>query len=88
MALYGSTENVLNWAVGHIECKELHTVITEAVAGFAHLYAYGFSKCTFLEGLTGWPIHIIEDLECPHPCLSTTNGGVHCHATRSPDSLA
>ena len=54
--------NGLNWADGHIEYKELHTVITEAVAGFAHLYAYGVSKCTFLAGLTGRPIHNLEDL--------------------------
>jgi len=52
MADHGSSENGLNWADGHIEYKELHTVLTEAVGGFAHLYAYGVSKCTFLAGLT------------------------------------
>jgi len=67
MADYGSSENGLNWADGHIEYKYLHTVLTEAVAGFAHLYAYGLSKCTFLAGLTGRPIHNLEDLECPPP---------------------
>jgi len=35
-------------AVGHVEYKELHMVIIEAVAGFAHLYTYGVSKCSFL----------------------------------------
>ena len=35
----GSTENDLNWANGHIEYKELHMVLTEAVTCFAHLYA-------------------------------------------------
>jgi len=30
-----SSENGLNWADGHIEYKELHKVLTEAVAGFA-----------------------------------------------------
>ena len=39
MAEHGSSQNGLNWADGHIEYKELHTVLTEAVAGFAHLYA-------------------------------------------------
>jgi len=39
MADHGSSKNGLNWADGHIEYKELHTVLTEAVAGFAHLYA-------------------------------------------------
>jgi len=39
MAYHGSSENGINWAEGHIEYKELQTMITEAVAGFAHLYA-------------------------------------------------
>jgi len=67
MADHGSSENGLKWADGHIEYKELHTVLTKAVAGFAHLYANGLSKCTFLAGLTGRPIHNLEDLECPPP---------------------
>jgi len=53
MADHGSPKNGINWAEGHIEYKELHMVLTEAVASFAHLYAYGISKCTFLAGLTG-----------------------------------
>ena len=32
----GSRDNGLNWADEHIEYKELHTVITEAMAGFVH----------------------------------------------------
>jgi len=72
MAYHGSSENGLNWTDGHTEYKELHTVLTEAMAGFAHLHAYGVSKCTFLAGLTGRPIHNLEDLECPHPSLSIT----------------
>jgi len=67
MADNGSTENGLNWDDGHIEYKELHKVITEVVAGFAHLYVYGVSKCTFLAGLTGRPIHNLRDLEYPSP---------------------
>ena len=62
MADHGSSEYGLNWADEHIEYKELHTVLTEAVAGFAYLYAYGVSKCTFPGGLTGWPINNIEDI--------------------------
>ena len=53
MADHGSLENGINWADGHIEYKELTQVLNEAVAGFAHLYAYGISKSTFLAGLTG-----------------------------------
>jgi len=44
MADHGSSESGLNWADRHIEYKELQAVATEAVAGFAHLYAYGVSK--------------------------------------------
>jgi len=39
MADHGSIENGINWTDGHIDYKELHTVLNEAVAGFAHLYA-------------------------------------------------
>jgi len=87
MADHGSSGNSLNWADGHIEYKELHTVLTKALAGFAHHYAYGVSKCTFLVGLTGRRIHILEDIECPHLSLSITNTCVHCHATSFPNSL-
>ena len=65
MAYHGSVENGINWTDGHIEYKELHTALNEAVAGFAHLYAYGISKCTFVAGLTGRPILNLEDVNCP-----------------------
>jgi len=34
-----SIENRINWTDVYIEYRELHTVINETVAGFAHLYA-------------------------------------------------
>jgi len=52
MADHGASDNGINWIGGHIEHRELHTVPNEAVAGFAHLYAYVVSKCTFLAGMT------------------------------------
>ena len=64
MATHGSSENCIHWADGLIEYKELHAVVTEAVAGFAH-YAYGVSKVTFLSTLTGCMIHNLEDVNCP-----------------------
>ena len=67
MADHGSTENGINWIDGHIEYRELHMVLNEAVAGFAHLYAYGVSKCTFLAGLTGRSFLNLEDVNCPPP---------------------
>jgi len=39
MPHHASIENGINWMDGHIEYKELHTVLYEAVVGFAHLYA-------------------------------------------------
>ena len=65
MAVHGSSEKGMNWADGHIEYKELNTFLSEAVACFAHLNAYGVSKCTLLAGLTERPIHNLEDLACP-----------------------
>ena len=82
------SENGLKWTERHIEYKQINTVLTQAVAGFAHFYAYSVSKCTFLAGLTRWPIHNLGDLECPHTSLSITNAGVHCHVTNFPDSFA
>ena len=57
MALYGP--------LGHIEYIDMHTVVTKAVAGFAHLYAYGVSNVTFLSSLTGRTIHNLENMDCP-----------------------
>jgi len=59
MADYASSENGINWADGHIEYKDLHTLFTEALAGFSHLYAYGVSN------VTGRTIHNLEDVDCP-----------------------
>ena len=85
---HGSTENGINWIDGHIEYSELHMVLNEAVVGFAHLYAYGVSKCRFLAELTGRPIHNLEDVNCPLPTHSITSVGVPCPATSFPNSLA
>ena len=67
MADHGSIENGIIRADGHNEYKELHTVLNETALGFAHLYAYGISKCMFLAGLTGRPIHNLEDVNFPPP---------------------
>ena len=88
IADHGSSENGINWIDGHIDYRELHTVLNEAVAVFVHLYAYGVSKCTFLAGMTGRPNHNLEDINCPRPTLSITNAGVPCHATSFPNSIA
>ena len=55
MTPHGSDENGLNGEGGHIAYNESYTVAGEVVAGFAHLYAYGVSKCKFLNELFGAP---------------------------------
>ena len=62
-----SSENGINWADGHTEYKDLHTVFTEAVTGFANLYAYGVSKFTFPSSLAGRTIHNLLDMDYPTP---------------------
>jgi hypothetical protein len=84
MADQGSSENGINWANGHIEYKDLHTVVTEVVAWFAHLYAYGVSKVTFLSSLTGRTINNLEDMDCPTPDSFNHKHWCTCSATNSP----
>jgi len=88
MADHGLVENGINWMDGHIECRELHTVLNETVAGVAHLYAYGISKFTFLAGMTGRLFHNLEDVNCPRQTLPITSTGVTWPATDFPNTLA
>jgi len=88
MADHRSIENGINWADVHIEYTELHTVLNEAVAGFAHLYAYGISKCTFLAGLTGRPIYNLEDVNFPPPDSLNQEDWCTLPATDFPNTLA
>ena len=67
MADCGWTDNGVNWIDGHIKYKVLNTFINETMAGFAYLYAYGVTKCMFHPGLTGRPIYVLEDVNCPSP---------------------
>ena len=65
MASHGPDENGLNSEDGHIAYHVLYTVASEAVAGFAHLYAYGVSKCKFLTELLGRSILNLQDFNFP-----------------------
>jgi len=67
MADHGLIVNGINSNDGQMEYREIQTVLNEAVAVFAHLYAYGVSKCTFLAVLTIRPIDNLEDVNCPSP---------------------
>jgi hypothetical protein len=64
MMLHGSEEKGPDLDDGHTTYK-LFTAVSEAVAGFAHLYSYGASKCKFLSELLGRPILNLQDFKCP-----------------------
>jgi len=67
MMPHGSEENGLNYHDGHIAYHKLFTVVSEVVAGFAHLYSYGASKCKFLSELLGRLNLSLQDFKCPSP---------------------
>ena len=82
MTPHGSDENGLNWDDGHIPYRQLETVLSESVAGFAHIYSYGVSKCKFLKELLGRHVMNLEDFGCPdHTKLkSRYNCILPCHS--------
>ena len=41
MRPHGDEENGLNWDDGHTAYNQLSILLSEAVAGFAHIYGYG-----------------------------------------------
>jgi len=88
MAFDDSNENGLNWEDGYIAYHELYTVASDAVAGFAHLYAYGVSKCKFFTELLGRFILNLQDFNCPLPHFSIINTGVACLVTNLLTSIA
>ena len=67
MAPNCSDVNGLNWTDGHIAYHKLSTVVKEAVAGFAHVYSFGITKCRLLSELLERPILDLEDFKCPPP---------------------
>ena len=67
MQPHGSTENGINWDDGQINYSQLESALSEAVAGYSHVYRYGFSKWQFLSELLGSPILNLEDFGCPEP---------------------
>jgi hypothetical protein len=65
MAPHGSPETGVNWDDGHVPYGQLSTVLSEAVAGYAHLYAYGETKCAFLSDLINRTFLNLEYFKCP-----------------------
>ena len=85
MRPHGSAENGLNWDDSHIPYRQLETVLSEAVACYAHLYIYGALKCKFLSELLGRPVLNLEDFGCPEPSDLKTgyNFILPCHKSYS-----
>jgi len=65
MTSHGADENGLNWEDGNIAYHDLYTVVSEAVAGFAHLYCYDITQCKFHSELLDRPILNPQDFNCP-----------------------
>ena len=64
---HGSTENGINCDDGQLNYSQLETSLSEAVAGYPHVYSHGFTKCQFLSRLLGRTILNLEDFGCPEP---------------------
>jgi len=65
MTPHGSDENGLSWAYGQLDYDKLRETISEAVSGYAHVYAYGIAKTKFLTTLLAQPVRNLEDFHSP-----------------------
>ena len=73
------------WDDGHITYTQLSTVLDEATAGFAHLYAFGADKCAFLSALINRTFINLEEFRCPPPdnLKQHVSCGFNCHRFNS-----
>jgi len=67
MKAHGSHKNGLSWSEGQLDYDKLRGTISEAVSGYAHLYANGIVKTRFLTELLVQPLRNLEDFVCPQP---------------------
>ena len=81
MKAHGSDKNGLSWGDGQLDYDKLHDTISEAVSGYAHLYAYGIEKTRFIAELLAQPVRNLEDLEChqPHGLKAQFSCSMHYH---------
>jgi hypothetical protein len=61
MAPHISPPNGFSWEDGILDYKNLNETVSEAVFGYARLYAYGEEKCRFLRSMLVQPIRNLED---------------------------
>jgi len=92
MSPHGSDENGLNSDDSIVPYNRSETALSEAVAGYAHFYSYGVSKCSFLSGLLSRPVLSLEDFGCPnrrkvwpgYSCILPCHMfNISCHAKRA-----
>jgi hypothetical protein len=81
MAPHSSAENFLSWDDGIVDFVGLHETLSEAMSGYAHLYAYGEEKCRFLTNLLGQPIRNLEDIDFPRLTVSSLKSVAVCFVT-------
>ena len=67
MTAHGTDKNGLSWSDGQLDYEKLRATISEAVSGYAHLYAYGLAKTRFLTELLAQPVRNLEDFKFPAP---------------------
>jgi hypothetical protein len=85
MRNHGSSENDLNWVDVFIPYDQMFTILSEAVAGYAHLYSRGTDKCEFLRNVLGHPILDLDHFNCPLPpdLIPRYNCTMSCHKFQS-----
>jgi len=64
---HGCDKNGLSWADDQLDYDKLHETISEAVSGYARLYAYGIAKTKFLTTLLAQPVRNLKYFDCPQP---------------------
>jgi len=88
MRTHVDEENGLNWDDGHIAYHQLSTFLSEAVAGFAHLYGYGESKLNCYHNCWGALYTISSICIALRPATSDINKVVPNRLTEIPLSAA
>ena len=82
MKAHGSDKNGLSWGDCQLDYDKLRDTISEAVSGYAHLYAYGIAKRDFSQNSWRSLYEIWRILNVPSPTASRLNSVAVCLATR------
>ena len=88
MRAHGSCENGPNWYDGHIPYTQLASLLNEAAAGFAHLYAYGILNVHLFHNYWAALCIISKISSALHPATSDLSSVVPIPVTEIPLSGA